>query len=94
MPSEGFPCSNSCLPVPYDPLDFIGGHWNWTGKLFELMAALLFALVLIATRRFSRQDFGLTLVQRPGTMRAVCRQLRRRLDSGTVRQPCGAGAGA
>ena len=67
-------CDEFFLDLPNfrdDPLDFIGGHWNWTGKFFELAAALLFAIVLIATRRFSRQDFGLTLTQRPGTGRAV-----------------------
>jgi membrane protease YdiL (CAAX protease family) len=67
-------CDEFFLDLPDfrgDPLDFIGGHWNWTGKLFELAAALFFALILIATRKFSRQDFGLTLAQRPGTMRAV-----------------------
>jgi membrane protease YdiL (CAAX protease family) len=67
-------CDEFFLDLPdfrNDPLDFIGGHWNWTGKLFELVIALLFAAVLIGTRKFSRQDFGLTFSQRPGTARAT-----------------------
>jgi len=67
-------CDEFFLDLPNfrgDPLNFIGGHWNWTGKLFELGAALVFALVLIGARRFSRQEFGLTLAQRPGTAQAV-----------------------
>jgi membrane protease YdiL (CAAX protease family) len=53
------------------PLDIIHGSWNWSGKLFDLAALLVVSVVFIATGFFKRQEFGLTLRQKPGTLRAV-----------------------
>src|ERR1700748_3576305 len=59
------------LPLIDKRFELIHGSWNWTGKLFSLGAMLLVALFLVATRRLSARDIGLTLRQAPGTGRAL-----------------------
>ena len=47
--------------------DWVGGDWNWTGKLLALAGTLAIAsLPLFGWRRV-----GLTLAQRPGSLRAA-----------------------
>lgn len=52
-------------------LAFIGGHWNWSGKLIDLAVLLLVAALFVVTGLFTRRESGLTFAQRPGTGRAV-----------------------
>lgn len=53
------------------PLDFIGGNWNWSGKLIDFGVLLIVALVFVVTGLFSRPELGLTFKQRAGTWRAM-----------------------
>ena len=48
------------LPSSVGALDLLGGHWNWSGKLFSLALSVL----AIATLRLSREAVGLTFRQR------------------------------
>ncbi|HQN51662.1 MAG TPA: CPBP family intramembrane metalloprotease [Phenylobacterium sp.] len=47
--------------------DLIGGDWNWQGKLFALAATLAVA----ASPAFGWSATGLTLAQRPGSLKAA-----------------------
>lgn len=53
------------LPYWAGPLNFVGGAWNWDGKLYSLVWALAF----VAFGPLTRQEAGLTLRQRPGSLR-------------------------
>lgn len=53
------------------PLNLIPGNWNWNGKLLELLVLLAFTAALLGSKLFTREEFGLTFRQRPGTDRAV-----------------------
>lgn len=53
------------------PLHIMAGQWNWEGKIINLVVLVLVAAFFISRGTFTRQDFGLTLRQRPGTGRAV-----------------------
>ncbi|GAB5518397.1 MAG: hypothetical protein RhofKO_06480 [Rhodothermales bacterium] len=55
------------LPYWAGPLDIFGGTWNWDGKAYSL----LWALVFIAFGPLSREESGLTLHQRTGSIRAA-----------------------
>ncbi len=46
----------------------LGEHWNWTGELLALAGVLLVAWQLVRKAGFSWSEFGLTLLQRPGSM--------------------------
>ncbi len=59
------------LPIVFRPLDFVGGHWNWTGKIFSVAAMLTISVVLMATGRLTAREIGLTTRQAPGTGRAL-----------------------
>ncbi len=59
------------LPVIDKHLQFPDVTWNWAGKVFSIGAMLLVSILLIATRRLTAGDFGLTLRQAPGTGRAL-----------------------
>jgi uncharacterized protein len=48
------------LPSSVGALDLLGGHWNWTGKLFSLALSVL----AMATLRLSCEAVGLTFRQR------------------------------
>ena len=54
-------------PFAYDLGQVPGAGWNWTGKALSLAWALAF----VALGPLSRQDVGLTLRQRPGSVRAA-----------------------
>ncbi|HEY3776570.1 MAG TPA: CPBP family intramembrane glutamic endopeptidase [Rhizomicrobium sp.] len=53
------------------PLDIIHGRWNWNGKLLDIVVLLVIAAIFVRARLFTRRELGLTLVQRPGTGRAL-----------------------
>ena len=53
------------------PLALIGGNWNWSGKLADLVMLLLIAGMFIAVRLFTRGEIGLTFKQRSGTGKVV-----------------------
>ncbi len=53
------------------PLHFIGGSWNWNGKLVDLAVLAVVAALFVVTGLFTRQELGATFVQSPGTWRAV-----------------------
>jgi membrane protease YdiL (CAAX protease family) len=59
------------LPLIDRHLQPFDAQWNWMGKVFSIAAMLAVALVLIATRRLSARDIGLTFRQAPGTGRAL-----------------------
>ncbi|MGN6516018.1 MAG: CPBP family glutamic-type intramembrane protease, partial [Rhizomicrobium sp.] len=59
------------LPLYAKSLQVPGAHWNWSGKIIDIVAMLVVALILIATKRFTARDVGLTLRQAPGTGRAI-----------------------
>jgi len=59
------------LPVIDKALQLPGVHWNWAGKVFDLVAMAAVAIVLMATKTLSASDIGLTFRQAPGTGRAV-----------------------
>ena len=53
------------LPYWSGPLNVFGGSWNWDGKAYSLAWALAFAWF----GPLSREECGLTLRQRPGSIR-------------------------
>jgi hypothetical protein len=63
--------SATLLPIIDKQLQFHGGTWNWAGKVFSIGAMLLVAIILIATRRMTASNIGLTFRQARGTGRAL-----------------------
>ncbi len=59
------------LPIIYKPLAVLGHHWNWTGKLLDIAALSVAALVLVGTGRLTRAETGFTLAQAPGFGKVV-----------------------
>jgi membrane protease YdiL (CAAX protease family) len=59
------------LPLYVHALQFPNTHWNWSGKILDIVVMLSVATIFIATRRFTAKDFGLTFKQAPGTWRAI-----------------------
>jgi membrane protease YdiL (CAAX protease family) len=59
------------LPLYVHALQFPNMHWNWGGKILDIVVMLSVATIFIATRRFTAKDFGLTFKQAPGTWRAI-----------------------
>jgi membrane protease YdiL (CAAX protease family) len=57
------------LPILDKNLQLPGVHWDWAGKLLDLVVMTVLAIALIATRTLSARDIGLTLRQAPGTAR-------------------------
>lgn len=55
------------LPYWGGPFDFVGGAWNWDGKVYSLGWALAF----VALGPISSEEAGLTLRQRAGSVRAA-----------------------
>ncbi len=47
----------------------LGEHWNWTGELLALAGVLLLARQLVRGAGFTWSELGLTLLQRPGSLR-------------------------
>ncbi len=47
----------------------IGEHWNWAGESLALAAVVLVAHQLVRAAGFSWREFGVTLIQRPGSLR-------------------------
>lgn len=52
------------FPLRYPSLDFLGGNFNWTGKVFSIIVSLLF---LIFYKKFSLKDYNLTFSQKKNT---------------------------
>lgn len=48
------------LPIEYGELRLIDGHWNWTGKIYAILGAIVFLMVY---RKFELKDYFLTLKQ-------------------------------
>ena len=48
-------------------------HWNWPGKLFELLLCIITLSLLIRFWGWNREQFGLKLSFLPGTAKAVIR---------------------
>jgi CAAX protease family protein len=63
--------SMTLLPILDKHLQFPNVDWNWAGKLYSLAAMLVVSIYLIATRKLTARDIGLTLHQAPGTGRAL-----------------------
>jgi membrane protease YdiL (CAAX protease family) len=59
------------LPIYVPSLQVPNAHWNWSGKIIDIVVMLAVAALFIVTRRFTARDFGLTLKQAPGTGRAI-----------------------
>lgn len=55
------------LPQAVDALDLLPGYWNWEGKILSLLLALAFA----GFSALSARDAGLTVRQRPGSLRGA-----------------------
>jgi membrane protease YdiL (CAAX protease family) len=58
------------IPIPAFP-----GHYNWAGKLFELIVSLIALALLIGLAKWKREEFGLRLAFNAGTGRAIVRFL-------------------
>ena len=56
-------------PFIYKPLKLFGHEWNWSGKLFDIVALLIVAMILAVSGRISRGEMGFTLRQAPGSFR-------------------------
>lgn len=56
------------LPRYYDELDFVGGRWNWTGKLLSIAGSTLFYLLF---RKYFRENDFVTVRQKEGSLRTV-----------------------
>ena len=54
------------LPKQYENLDFIGGDWNWTGKLLAIVGSLIFYFLFRG--HFKQNDF-LTVHQKENSVR-------------------------
>ena len=48
------------LPIKYDELRIISGKWNWNGKIFAVLGAVIFLLVY---KKFDLKDYFLTFKQ-------------------------------
>jgi hypothetical protein len=59
------------VPAYVHALQIPGTHWNWGGKILDIVVMLGVATIFIATKRFTARDFGLTFRQAPGTWRAI-----------------------
>lgn len=59
------------LPLIYKQLQIPGSHYNWPGKVLSIIAMLIVSLFLIATRRLTATEIGLTIRQTPGTAYAL-----------------------
>jgi len=59
------------IPAYYHQLQPPHVHMNWGGKILDIAVMLAAAGILIATKRFTARDIGLTLKQAPGTGRAI-----------------------
>lgn len=59
------------LPSVDHQFRLVNGYWNWTGKLYSVIAMSAFAAALVASRTFSRKDIALTFQQLPGALRAA-----------------------
>jgi len=59
------------VPAYVHALQIPGTHWNWSGKILDIVVMLLVAVVFIATKRFTARDIGLTFKQAPATWRAI-----------------------
>lgn len=60
--------NDACLTLGYGSLpDLIGGEWNWQGKL----AALAATIAIASLPAFGLRPVGLTLAQRPGSLRSA-----------------------
>lgn len=59
----------------FPALPRLPGHYNWTGKLFELIVCVLFMAWLLGVAKWRRQALGLRWSFDAGTGRAVARVL-------------------
>jgi len=62
---------NDCLltvPLSFPKLDFLGGSWNWTGKLFAITGSLGFYFIF---RKYFTESYFLTFSQKPGSLKTV-----------------------
>lgn len=50
------------LPFEFQHVNFITGHWNWSGKIMAVGSSVLF---LIVYRKFKLNDYFLTFKQNP-----------------------------
>lgn len=48
------------LPIEYKELKLIDGNWNWTGKVYAILGAIIFLLVY---KTFELKDYFLTIKQ-------------------------------
>ena len=48
------------LPIEYSEMRWIDGNWNWTGKIYAILGAIVFLLVY---RKFELKDYFLTIQQ-------------------------------
>lgn len=61
------------LPTHFPALQFLfpASDWNWSGKLLSFALAVIAAIVLVGTGRFSARDMGFSILQEHGTARAM-----------------------
>jgi len=59
------------LPGGFTGPGAIGPEWNWSGALLATLGMLALAAALVRAAGFTWHDFGLTLMQQPGTWRAA-----------------------
>jgi hypothetical protein len=58
-------------PAYLQALKIPGAHWNWGGKVLDIVVMLAVTTIFIAAKRFTAKDFGLTFRQAAGTWRAI-----------------------
>jgi membrane protease YdiL (CAAX protease family) len=61
----------SALPASLPGDRLIGNRWNWAGGLLAAAGMLALAAALVRRAGFAWQEFGFTLSQRPGSLRAA-----------------------
>lgn len=59
------------VPAYVHALQIPGTHWNWGGKILDIVVMLAVATAFIVAKRFTARDIGLTFRQAPGTWRAI-----------------------
>jgi len=63
------------LPRVFHWIPRIPGHYNWTGKVLELIVSVVAIALLLSFDNWKREEFGLTLAFNKGTGRDVLRFL-------------------